>query len=85
MEKGDTLYYARCLPTVGLNDLLELKIRTIENDWFVGTEKDGQAFCFNMTDLGNIIFFSREEALESINFTKDKVRELTTEDENIDE
>lgn len=86
MEKGDILYYARCLPTVGINELLELKIHTVKDTWFVGTEKiSKQSFCFNMKDLGKCVFFSREEALECVNLTKRKVRKVTIEEYDEDE
>lgn len=85
MEKGDILYYARCLPTAGVNELLELKIRTVEDTWFVGIEKfDKQAFCFNMTDLGKSVFFSRDEALECVNLTQRNVREVTIDESEDD-
>ena len=41
LHKNDVLYYARIMPTLGLYDVYELKIRTIdeENRWFCGMEK----------------------------------------------
>lgn len=41
LHKNDILYYARIMPTLGLYDVYELKIRTIneENRWFCGMEK----------------------------------------------
>ena len=41
LHKNDILYYARIMPTLGLYDVYDLKIRTIdeENRWFCGMEK----------------------------------------------
>ena len=39
LNKGDTVYYARIIPSTGIYDLCELKIRTIYPDSFVGVDK----------------------------------------------
>ena len=66
-KKKDIVYFARIIPTAGVFDVLELKIRTVENDWFVGIEKrDKQAFLFADTDINKIIFADRNEALKVV-------------------
>ena len=67
LKKKDIVYYARIFPKTNTFEVLELMIRTIADTWFVGIEKrDKQAFLFNYTDIGNIIFSNREEALEKV-------------------
>lgn len=39
MKKGDIVYYTRIIPSVGIYDLLELKIRTVADEYFAGMEK----------------------------------------------
>ena len=73
INRGDIVYYARIMPTVETYDLLELRIRTVEEDWFVGTENHTQhAFMFNINDLGVKVFKNRNEALEIVKEAESK-------------
>ena len=66
-NKNDVLFYARILPASGIYDVLELKIRTVESNWFVGIEKrDKQAFLFADTAIDKIIFADRNKALKVV-------------------
>ena len=63
LHKNDILYYARIMPTLGLYDVYELKIRTIdeENRWFCGMEKRTKiAYLFSYDNIGKTIFFDRK-------------------------
>lgn len=61
---GDLLYYARILPSVGIHELIELKVRSIGEDWFVGCDiKSHAAYIFNNKDLECIVFTERRSAL----------------------
>ena len=67
MTKGDILYYARIIPNVGIYEILELKIRTVEETYFVGTEKfTKQAFLFGYSALERTVFVNREDALDLV-------------------
>lgn len=67
IKKGSTVYYAQCLEPVGVFEVLELIIRTVEDTWFVGIEKkDKQALLFNNKDIGTHIFFDRKDALMTV-------------------
>jgi hypothetical protein len=67
LKKKDIVYYARIMPSSGIYDVLELKVRTVEEDWFVGIEKrDKQAFLFADTDIDKIIFVDRNKALNLV-------------------
>lgn len=64
---GDTVYYARIIPSCGIYDVCELKIRSVYETYFVGVEKrDQQALLFNFTDVGRLIFIDRDEALDIV-------------------
>ena len=74
MKRGDKIYFARILPKVEIYEVYDLKLRTVEETWFSATDKKtGQAFLFHNKDIGNIVFFNREEALEKVkNAERDK-------------
>ena len=64
---GNTIYYARIMPTLGIYDVCELKIRTITDTYFVGTDKrDKRAYLFSYNAVGKCIFLSRKDAVEKV-------------------
>ena len=66
-KKKDVVYYTKIIPSCGIYDVYELKIRTVEDDWFVGIEKtDKQAHYFTKSDIGKTIFIDRNEALNVV-------------------
>lgn len=67
IKKADIVYWARVIPSVGIYDVIELKIRTVAEDFFVGIENSTKhAYLFNMDDLNKIIFFKRDNALNLV-------------------
>ena len=67
MNKGDIYYYVRVLKKFNICEILDLKIRTVAEDYFVGVEKkEKQCFLFNYSDIDNIIFKNKKDALEKI-------------------
>lgn len=67
LNKKDKVYYARIIESSNIFDVLDLTIRTVQDDWFVGIEKrDQQAFMFQNSDIGVRIFLDRDEALEKV-------------------
>ena len=67
LKKSDVVYRTRILPTVGVYDLDELKIRTIEDTYFVGVEKRNKtAFLLPYSSIGKTVFLNRKEALQKI-------------------
>lgn len=69
LNKGDIVYYARIFPSLDIFEVIDLKIRTVENNYFVGTEKrTKRAYLFNNNKINKIIYLNRNEAL---NITKD--------------
>ena len=62
---GNTIYYARIMPTLGIYDVCELKIRTVTDAYFVGTDKrDKRAYLFSYNAVGKCIFSNRKDAVE---------------------
>ena len=62
---GDIVYYARIMPTLGIYDVCELKIRTITDTYFVGMDKrDKRAYLFSYNAVGKCIFSNRKDAVE---------------------
>lgn len=67
LKRKDVVYYTRIIPTSGIYDVLELIIRTVEDDWFVGIEKrDRQAFLFKDNEINKTVFINRKEALKVV-------------------
>lgn len=64
---GNAIYYARIIPTLGIYDVCELKIRTITDTYFVGTDKrDKRAYLFSYNAVGKCIFSNRKDAVEKV-------------------
>lgn len=40
LHKGDYVYFARIIPKQGIYDVLDLKIRTVEDTYFVAQDSD---------------------------------------------
>ena len=67
LKKSDIVYRTRILPTVGVYDLDELRIRTVEDTYFVGVEKRNKtAFLLPYSSIGKTVFTDRKEALKKI-------------------
>lgn len=81
LKKKDKVYYARVIESSNIFDVLDLTIRTVQDDWFVGIEKrDKQAFLFHKSDIGVRIFLDRDEALEKV-LDAEKNKKIIFEDE----
>ena len=64
---GDIVYYARIMPTLGIYDVCELKIRTVADTYFVGTDKrDKRAYLFSYNEVEECIFLNRKDAVEKV-------------------
>ena len=63
MQVGDRIYYAR--KRFNKYDVLDLKVRTVEENYFVGSEESTkQAFLFHYNDLDDVVFIHRTDALK---------------------
>lgn len=82
LHKGDIVYYARIMPTLGIFEVEELKLRTVEEDYFVGLNKhDKRAFLFFMNSIGDKIFLNRKDALNKVKDAQahSKIKEVSSE------
>lgn len=67
IQKGKTVYYARILKPVGIYEVSELHIRTVEDDYFSGVDKhDKHAYLFSYNSLDKLIFAKRQECLDVV-------------------
>ena len=67
MKRKDIVYYTRIQPSLGVYDVLELIVRTVETDWFTGMDKrDKRVYLFNNNNLNKTIFTDRKEALKMV-------------------
>lgn len=57
VQKGKMVYYARMLKPVGIYEVCDLYVRTVRDDYFVGTDKrDKHAYLFSYNKLDKTIF-----------------------------
>lgn len=67
IKKGTIVFLSRCMPTIGTFDVLELKVRTVEDNWFVGVEKSNkQAYLLPYAELNHTIFLDRSITLKLV-------------------
>ena len=80
MDVGERIFFARAVPMCDIYEVIELNVRTVKNNWFVGVDVDTrQAFPFDVSDIGALIFSTKKEAEEVVKAAKKKygVRRLT--------
>lgn len=67
MKRKDIVYYARIQPTLGVYEVLELIVRTVENTWFTGMDKrNKRVYLFANKELNKTVFTNRKEALSIV-------------------
>ena len=77
MKRKDVVYYARIQPTLGVYDVLELLVRTVESDWFSGMDKrDKRVYLFSNKDLNKTVFVNRKDALETVKMAEKNKKNL---------
>ena len=80
LKKKDTVYFSRIIPTSGIYDIIELKIRTVEDDWFVGIDKrDKHAYLFTDDTINKTIFIDRKQALKKVKEAESNKKETSEE------
>ena len=77
---GDVVYYARIMPTLGIYDVCGLKIRTVSDTYFVGTDKrDKRAYLFSYNAVGKCIFSNRKDAVDKTNLAEENSPKVSKE------
>lgn len=67
LHKGSVVYYARLIPKNHVYEVCELKIRTVEETWFVGVDKrDKHAYLLDTADINQTVFEKRQDALSLV-------------------
>lgn len=80
IKKSDVIYYARVMPTVGLYEIVELKVRTVAEDYIVGIDKNTKhAYMFYFDDINRTIFFDRNEALRVVKAAEKNSKKVSDE------
>lgn len=80
LKKKDKVYYARIIPTVGIYEVCELKIRTVKDNWFVGVDKrDKRAYLFANSEIDNLVFMDRNRALEKVQIAETSKKNISDE------
>ena len=78
--KGQIVYYARIIETAGIYEVLELKIRTIEETYFVGTEKNTKhAYLLSNSYLDKLVFKDRKRVLKLVKEAEKNKKEISEE------
>lgn len=80
LTKRQVVYYARIIETVGIYEVLELRLRTIEETYFVGTEKKTKhAYLFGVNSINKTVFFDRKQALNLVKEAEKNKKEISKE------
>lgn len=64
IKPKDIIYYARIMPKLGIFDVYDLKVRTVEDTYFTGIDKrDKRSYLFSYKDVNKTVFTNREDAV----------------------
>lgn len=67
IKKKDILYYARIIPKVGIYEVCEMTVSSVQETWFaVNSKQDKHRYLFSYSDIGKVIFNDRTEALNKV-------------------
>lgn len=80
VNRGTRLYYSRIMPNVGIYEIIDLKVRTVGEDWFSATEeKTKHAFIFNEKDFERTVFLNRNDALALVKESEKHGKKVSSE------
>lgn len=81
VRKNDVFYYTRIIPNCEIYDVLEIKIRSVYDDYFVGVEKiDQHVFLFYYSNIDKILFRDRKIAVNKANESEKNKRKIVSEE-----
>lgn len=81
IKKGTIVYYSQCMENIGTFEVLEIRVRTIEDTWFVGVEnRSKHAYLFSYKNIGKIVFFTREDALAVVKEREKSCKKIYSEE-----
>lgn len=77
IKVNDIVYFARIIPRLGVYDVYDLKIRTVEETYFVGIDKgDKKSYLFSYEDIGKTVFLNRMNAVTKANEAEDNNKQI---------
>ena len=80
IKPKDIVYYARIMPKLGIFDVYDLKVRTVEDTYFVAIDKrDKKSYLFSYNDVDKTVFTNREEALSKVKKEEKNKPKISTE------
>ncbi len=72
VKVNDIVYFARIMPSLDVYDVYDLKVRTVEDTYFVGIDKrDKKSYLFSYNDIGKTVFLNRTAAVTKANEEED--------------
>ena len=67
------------MPNLGIFDVYELKIRTIEDTYFVGTDKrDKKAFFLPYSAIEKYVFIDRKDAVDKATIAEENNKKVVS-------
>lgn len=81
LKKGDVYYYAQIIPSCDTFNVIEVKLVSVRDTYFTGMDKrDKKMYLFNNSDLNDIVFKDRLEALTKVNDEETKHKTKKTDE-----
>ena len=79
LKKGDIVYYSRIMPSLGIFDVYDLKVRTVADTYFVGIEKrDKKAFLLPYSAIGEYVFVDRKDAVDKATIAEENNKKIVS-------
>lgn len=86
MNVGSIVYHSRIVPNVGIFEICELKVRTVEDTYFVGVDKETKrAFLLPLSSVNETIFENRMDALKRVKFAEQYMNKHISEETDYEE
>lgn len=86
LKIGQKVYYAQRYDSIGVFEVIELKIRTIKDTYFIGVEnKTKFSYLFDFTDLDKDVFVNRKEALAIVQEAEKNCKKKFSNERNYEE
>lgn len=80
-KKGDIIYYLRVMVNLGVNEVVESTVRTIEDDYMVASNGTTNQAIYISKSAKNLVFKDKKQAVkESKKFHVRKVTKDTSEE-----
>ena len=80
LKLGVQIFWSRILESIGIYDLYDLTVRTIEADYFVGVDKKSkQSYIFPYSCINKTVFFNRDKALKKLKETEKTKKKVSNE------